>query len=79
MKRLIGLVLATIIQKKIVPMLFNFHNVEIGAILTTIMEEKIKVRIDARTSKPRSQHFREMEVGATPDPAEELSHYRGIV
>jgi hypothetical protein len=43
-----GLALATLSQKKIVPILFNFHALEIGAILTAIMEKKIKVRIDAR-------------------------------
>ena len=29
----------------LVPMLINFHRVEIGAILTAIKEKKIKVRI----------------------------------
>jgi hypothetical protein len=40
-----GLVLSTFHQKRIVPIPINFHTVEIGAILTTIMEKKIKVRI----------------------------------
>jgi hypothetical protein len=44
-----GLVLATLYQKKIVPILFDFHAMEIGAILTAVMEKKMKVRIDART------------------------------
>jgi hypothetical protein len=58
MKRLIGLVLATTRQKKIVPILFNFHEVEIGAILTTLWKKnESQDRCQGKSNLPKLQRY----------------------
>ena len=73
-----GLVLATFQEKKIVPILFNFHRVEIGAILANHngKENKSQDRCQGQEAKTRGKIT--IETRETPEAVELVVTDNGI-